>query len=176
MSSQNKDEQLYKKIIKIISSSTFRTPIKDFIDENCSIFTDIEENTFQQGGLYKEFCELIENLLQSVLKDNNITEEEFAAAAEKGLTIESDKKYFEQIIQFNDYNYFKKMMIHKNYQILRQVELAMQNKKYQSKRTSKKAGKFDENEIAEAIKLSLNEEEQRKKLRALEEEELKVYI
>lgn len=168
------DDWIYDYILGIITSPSFRSPIKNFIDENCGIFTEIDENTFQQGGLFKEFVELIENLLSSAMKDYCITDEMFLSASQKGLENPKHKKYFEQLIAFNDYNYFKNMMTKRNYQILKQAELAMNNKEYQSKKKKIQQGKFDEKDIEEAIKLSIKEEEEKKKLKALEDEDLKV--
>lgn len=169
------DDWSYDLIVGIITSPTFRTPIKNFIDENCSSFTEVSENTFEQGGLFKEFVALIENLLNSALRDNGIPDEMFLNASQKGLNDEKYKKYFVQLIEFSNYNYFKKLMTHRNYQILRQAEQALNNKQYQEKK-KKHQGKFDEKEIEEAIKLSLKEEEEKRKLRALEDEDLKKAI
>ena len=167
------DDWIYDYIVQTITSPTFRTPIKNFIDDNCEIFMEVEENTFRQGSVFKEFNLLVENLLNSALKENGITDEMFLKASEKGLNHEKHKKYFEQLIEFSNYNYFKKLMTHRNYQIIKQVEMALNNQQYQDKKKEHK-GEFNDKEIEEAIKLSLAEEEKLKKLQALEEEDLKV--
>ena len=109
------------------------------------------------------------------MKDYCISDEMFLAASQKGIEHPKHKKYFEQLINFNDYNYFKKMMCKRNYQILKQAELAMNSKEYKAMK-SKNEGKFDQKDIEEAIKISMKEAEDKKKLEALEDEDLKVKI
>ena len=121
MSSKEIDS-VYNYVLTKVKSPEFRNPIKDFIDENCQIFIDVSENTFQQGALFNEFTQLIDNLLESLCKENNISEEMFLLASKKGLDDEKNKKYFEQLISFNNYNYFKSMMTKRNYQIIKMVE------------------------------------------------------
>lgn len=43
---------IYDFVFGKITSPVFRNPIKDFIDDNCTYFLDMEENTFQQGALF----------------------------------------------------------------------------------------------------------------------------
>ena len=69
MSQLDNVDKVYEYVLKKVSSPEFRNKIKDFIDDNCSIFLDIEENTFQQGGLFNEFTMLVDNLLDQLCKD-----------------------------------------------------------------------------------------------------------
>ena len=55
-------EWMYEVVYQIIRSPEFRNPIKDFIDDNCGTFIGVEENTFEQGQLHKQFTLLIDNL------------------------------------------------------------------------------------------------------------------
>ena len=137
MSSKEIDS-VYNYVLTKVKSPEFRNPIKDFIDENCQIFIDVSENTFQQGALFNEFTQLIDNLLESLCKENNISEEMFLLASKKGLDDEKNKKYFEQLISFNNYNYFKSMMTKRNYQIIKMVEEQMEKKGEKKKRNRKR--------------------------------------
>ena len=119
-------EKIYQYILKKVSSPEFRNPIKNFIDENCTYFLDVDENTFQQGGLFNEFVMLVDNLLEKLCSDSKISEEMFLLAAKKGLEDEKNKKYFEQLIAFNNYNYFKSMMTKRHYQIILLAEKEME--------------------------------------------------
>ena len=116
MSKDNGDlDWMYDYILQTIRSPEFRNPIKDFIDDNCNTFIGLEENTFEQGDLHKKFIQLIDNLLDTITKDIGITEEMFCLAAKKGLEDQKDnKKYFEQLIAFNNYTYFKNLMTKRN--------------------------------------------------------------
>ena len=91
-------DSIYNWVAKKISGPSFRNIIKDFIDDNCSIFLDIEENTFQQGQIFNEFNQLLENILNDVLEEGGLTNEEFLVAAERGLTDQKYKKYFDSAI------------------------------------------------------------------------------
>ena len=110
-------EWMYEVVYQIIRSPEFRNPIKDFIDDNCGTFIGVEENTFEQGQLHKQFTLLIDNLLDTLTKEIGITEEMFCLAAKKGLNEPKAKKYFEQLISFTNYNYFKNLMTKRNFQL-----------------------------------------------------------
>lgn len=122
---KNNPESIYNWLCFKIASPSFRIIIKDFIDDNCSFFIDVEENTFQQGQLFNEFNQLLENLLSDLLVEGGITQEQFLTAAEKGLSDDKYKKYFDQILNLSDYNYFKKIMTKRNYQLIKRVEEQM---------------------------------------------------
>ena len=122
---KNNPESIYNWLCFKISSPGFRNIMKDFIDDNCNIFIDVDENTFQQGQLFNEFNQLLENLLSDLLVEGGLTQEQFLLAAEKGLSDEKYKKYFDQILNLSDYNYFKKVMTKRNYQLIKRVEEQM---------------------------------------------------
>ena len=142
MSKTDNIDKIYEYVVKKVSSPEFRNPIKNFIDENCGIFFDVDENTFEQGGLFNEFTMLVDNLLDKLCKDSKISEEMFLLSAKKGLEDEKNKKYFEQLIAFNNYNYFKSMMTKRNYQILLLAEKELEkNEKMKKLNESQKAQK-----------------------------------
>jgi hypothetical protein len=155
-------------------------------------FIDVDENTFEQGELFKELNQLLENLLQEVLEDGQLTQEDFLQAAEKGITDPKYKKYFNQVINFGDYNFFKTIMTKRNYQIIKMAEQQManaqkmaeegqeQNKEEENynneQRTKELVAKLleeEKKEYDEAIKQSLEEEDKRRRIAAIEEEELR---
>ena len=185
-------EDVYNFVAKRISGPAFRNPLKNFIDENCMTFIDVDENTFEQGELFKELNQLLENLLQEVLEDGQLTQEDFLQAAEKGITDPKYKKYFNQVINFGDYNFFKTIMTKRNYQIIKMAEQQManaqkmaeegqeQNKEEENynneQRTKELVAKLleeEKKEYDEAIKQSLEEEDKRRRIAAIEEEELR---
>ena len=120
-------EEVYQYVAKRISCPAFRNPLKNFIDENCLTFIDVDENTFEQGQLFKELNELLENLLKDVLEDGQLSQEEFLKAAERGIEDKQYKKYFNQVINFGDYNFFKSIMTKRNYQMIKMAEQQMAN-------------------------------------------------
>ena len=144
---------LYECVVQIVRCPEFRNPIKDFIDDNCGSFIGVDENTFEQGALFKEFTTLIDNLLETLTQDIGITEEMFCLAAKRGLRDEKLKKYFEQLISFTNYNYFKNLMTKRN--------LYLEELAYKQMMKDKDDGKN-----------SLALEEEKQKLKALEDEDL----
>jgi len=187
-------EEVYNYVAKRISGPTFRNPLKNFIDENCITFIDVDENTFEQGQLFKELNQLLENLLDDVLKDGQLTQEDFLKAAERGIEDKQYKKYFNQVINFGDYTFFKSIMTKRNYQIIKMAEQQMTNAKnmaeekkeevqvqafnneeneQKTKELVKKLLEEENKELDEAIKQSLEEEDKRRRIAAIEEEELR---
>ena len=179
---KNDPDSLYNWIAYKVSCPQFRNPIKNFIDENCSTFVDIDENSFEQGQLFNEMNLLIENLLKDVLDEGQITQEDFLKAAEKGMTDKKYKKYFNQIINFGDYTFFKSVMTKRNYQIIQMAEKQMNQEKEKENNDGKsgltpeliaKMLENEQSELNEAIKQSLDEEEEKRRIAILEEEEMK---
>ena len=165
--SNTENEWYYDYILETISSPQFRNPIKDFIDENCIVFVGEEENSVEQGILFKKFTKLVESLLEISLTELGITEEMFCLAAKKGLENPIAKKYFEQLISFTNYNYFKSLMTRRNMQLE-----DMQNMNSKNVKQKKKKVYINDRELQEAIKMSKATEEEIRKLKALEEREL----
>ena len=184
MSKEEADlDWVYDIVLQLIRSPEFRNPIKDFIDDNCNTFIGVEENTFEQGALHKQFVQLIDNLLDTITKDLGITEEMFCLAAKKGLKEPKAKKYFEQLISFTNYNYFKNLMTKRNFQLEELAYKQMMADKNQNKEEEgeedenkeeleKKRKEMEENELQCALKMSLAAEEEKKKLEQIEDEEL----
>ena len=202
----NDPDSIYNWLAARITSPEFRNVIKDYIDENCSSFIDVEENTFEQGQLFNEFTQLVENLLNDVLEESHISQETFLKAAQRGLEDPKYKKYFQQMISFSDYNYFKSLMCRRNYALIKQVEEQFnlkqgnnqqpeaqnpqanqinnqnqeQNKKSQEEINQELFEKHlreqEENDLQQALKDSLMIEEQQKRMREIEDEELRKAI
>ena len=184
-------EEVYQYVAKRISCPAFRNPLKNFIDENCLTFIDVDENTFEQGQLFKELNELLENLLKDVLEDGQLSQEEFLKAAERGTEDKQYKKYFNQVINFGDYNFFKSIMTKRNYQMIKMAEQQMANMHQMAEEQLKQQGEEREDndektkelvaqlienekrELEEAIKQSLAEDDKRRRMAAIEEEELR---
>ena len=141
---KNDPDSIYNWVAKRVSGPSFRNIIKDFIDDNCSLFIDIEENTFQQGQIFNEFNQLLENILGDVLEEGGLSQEQFLEAAQRGLEDKKYKKYFDQLLNFSDYNFFKRCMTKRNYALIKRFEekskLLNKKKKQKNKKSKKKKG------------------------------------
>ena len=191
MATTDKDlmDWIYDTVLQVIKSPQFRNPLKDFIDDNCSSFIGLDENTFEQGNLHKAFIALADNLLETMTQELDITEEMFCMAAKRGLEDQKEnRKYFEQLIAFNNYSYFKSMMTKRNLHLEKLAyEAMMKDKEKEIKPENKDNNEelkklIEEQNIAEkgeleaALKMSLAVEEEAKKLKELEDAELEKAI
>ena len=195
MSTLNPDEDLfnwiYDTVVQIVKSPEFRNPLKDFIDDNCGSFIGVEENTFEQGAIHKEFITLADNLLETMTQEIGITEEMFCLAAKRVLEDQKEnKKYFEQLIAFNNYNYFKNLMTKRNLHLEKiAYEEMMKDKQKESQaqpenkdnnvelqKLKEEQNKAEKGELECALKMSLALEEEAKKLKELEDAELEKAI
>ena len=166
---KNNPDSIYNWICFKISSPAFRNIIKDYIDDNCNIFIDVDENTFQQGQLFNEFNQLLENLLGDLLVEGGITQEQFLEAAQKGLEDKQYKKYFDQILNFSDYNYFKSIMTKRNYTLIKKVEEQMDKAK-------KDIEKKKQEELERKLKIENQKKGNIKTDREIEEEKQRILL
>ena len=165
----NNPDSIYNWIAFKITSPTFRVIIKDFIDDNCSLFIDVDENTFQQGQLFNEFTQLIENLLNDLLAEGGISQEQFLTAAQRGLEDPKYKKYFDQLINFSDYNYFKNLMTKRNYNLIKKVEEEIAKKQ-------KEKEKQKQEQIERQLRIENQKKGNTKTEREIEEEKQRILL
>ncbi|OMJ77542.1 hypothetical protein SteCoe_22832 [Stentor coeruleus] len=115
---------------------------------------------------------MIENLLENLLKELNVSSELFIHIVEIGMKNQDDKKVFEQIIACDSFMSFKKLMTKRNKEIEVEVVKSMKKEGIATEEDLELA--LEKQEIAEvgyALALSIAwEEEQRRKAREAEEE------
>ena len=165
---------IYDLVIEIISSPEFRNPIKDFIDENCDSFVGTEENTLDQGKIFKNFNEFIDSLLASFIIEIGISEEMFILAAKKAIENPKNKmhkKYILQLISFTNYLYFKNLMTKRNIQ-LEQQALKLLN---ENNNNNIKVNNNNLNNVEKIVEnnIQIVEEEEIKKINKINENDIK---
>ena len=132
---------------------------------------------------------MIENLLNDVLAEGNISQEDFLKCAERGMEDKKYKKYFNQIINFGDYTFFKNVMVKRNFQLIKLAEMQMNqdnggeneneignvNEEQQNftPEMLEQMKQNEQNEINAAIQKSLEEEDEKRRIAAIEEEEMR---
>ena len=134
----NKDDSIYYWIANKISSHDFRNEINNFIEDKCSIFTDDNINSFQRGVIFKDMNFLLDQLLNSVYEEGNITPEDYSKASQRGKTDKKYRKYFIQMEKFRDYSFFREAMVKRNIQLTELAEKQMniiKNKNNNEKKT-----------------------------------------
>jgi hypothetical protein len=120
-----------------------------------------------------------------MLSEIGASQELFLLVAKKGLDNPKDKKYFEQLVTFDNYVYFKNMMIRRNLQLEEQaMELMYEKNKSKGKKNDSEAPPElknfqkirEETDLECAIRMSLAIEEEKAKLREMEDEDLLVRL
>ena len=127
---KNDPDSLYNWVAYKISCPDFRNTIKDFINDNCSIFIDNEENFLEYEKIFKQFNQLVDDLIKDILHEGNISKQEFLNITNRGRKDIIYKKYFKQLTDFKDYNLFKNMMCKRNNELAKmsEDEIKEQNK------------------------------------------------
>ena len=178
---KNNPEDIYKYISKSISEHSFRSQIRNFINQNCHHFTSENDDSLLHQKLFEKMCEIIEKNLNKILSKAKLTEIDFYIAATNGEQDPKYKKYFNQVINMKDFYYFKKIMIKRKNEMAELPKKTIMdiyaNKKEDEKEKLKKViqDKLKEEEdieILKAIQLSLEEGEKIKNESINEQQEL----
>lgn len=111
---KEEDAWAYDFIKQYFISPLWRNPLINFIEENCLIFEDSEENKFEYTKIFKEFVGLCEILIESILVDTGISEKVLAQCIAKGLSHKKDAKIFKQLLVCDNFLSFKSIMVAKN--------------------------------------------------------------
>lgn len=115
-------EFIANQVTSMFWSPTWIAPIAQFIDANCGIFEDVEENKFEYTFIHKAFKQLVEDLLEAHLSELSVTTEQFTTFCEHGLTGSNGlhRDLIEQLLSFEDFLVFKAMMVKRNCEIVRE--------------------------------------------------------
>ena len=141
-------ESLYNWVAYKISCPDFRNTIKDFTNDNCTIFIDSEEKSSYNDILFIQFKRLIIDLKNDILHEGKISKVEFNKIVERGINDEKYKKYF-KLLGLENYEIFKKRMIKRNIELFKiSKNQIKENKKKENQNEAKKEG----NEIKETKK------------------------
>eukprot|EP00418_Pyrodinium_bahamense_P065030 CAMPEP_0179088978 /NCGR_PEP_ID=MMETSP0796-20121207/40514_1 /TAXON_ID=73915 /ORGANISM="Pyrodinium bahamense, Strain pbaha01" /LENGTH=220 /DNA_ID=CAMNT_0020786517 /DNA_START=68 /DNA_END=727 /DNA_ORIENTATION=+ len=113
MADDAENDRISRQVIAMLKAPTWVSPIANFIDENCLIFDDAEENKLEYTLVHKAFTQLVDELLAAHLAELAVTQEEFLAFCQRGLTGEDElhRSLVEQLISVDDFLVFKAMMV-----------------------------------------------------------------
>eukprot|EP00435_Cladocopium_sp_Y103_P044165 s141_g12.t1 len=111
-------------ILGILKSPTWVVPTMDFIDQKAILFDETEESTHEQMQCHRDFQELVTSLFLAHLAEVSITEEQFEAFMEVGLSsggASVHRALAEQLLSVDDFLSFKAMMCKHNADLCREV-------------------------------------------------------
>jgi hypothetical protein len=121
-------------------------------------------------------------MLEVMLIELGASHEQFISIANRGLEHPEDKKYFEQLIANENFLYFKNMMLKRNMQLEEQAFKLMMEKENKTLEDFKldpvwveKQKKREQNELDAAIAMSLAIENEKRRFRDMEDEDLRVF-
>jgi len=67
-------------VVEYLQSPIWKNPIMDFIDENCIVFEDEEENRLEYTDVHNKFKALVDKQLEAYIQDLGITPQDFVMA------------------------------------------------------------------------------------------------
>eukprot|EP00434_Breviolum_minutum_P026910 symbB.v1.2.023786.t4/scaffold2207.1/size85781/2 len=104
-------------------SPTWIIPISQFVDQNCLVFEDQEENKLEYTLVHNSFKQLVEDLLAAHLVELDISTDEFTSFCEFGLSGSNElhRSLVEQLISVDDFLVFKAMMLKRNSELTREA-------------------------------------------------------
>lgn len=100
-------------IVDYLASPTWRNPIINFVDENCIVFEDAEENSLEYTNVHMRFKKLIDGQLEAFIQDLGIRPSDFVQACSKAAS-KVHKDLLIQLLSVDDFLLFKQMMVQRN--------------------------------------------------------------
>ena len=170
------DVWLFDYMAGVMRSPCWDVPVMTFIDEHCIVFDSEEENKFSYSEIHAKFKVLIDNLLEQNLSAVGATEDQFFEACEsvhesKGLSLSKD--VLSHIMSVNDFLTFKKLMVKRNMELeLEAVKALERNNGCASPIRAPVDAKEEEDQLAEALRLSKADAEVAKVAEEAKEAEL----
>ena len=102
---------LFDSVMGFLKSPGWALPVMSFIDDNCVVFDDEDENKLVYMEIYNAFREMVDSLLEMHLSEMGVDAPLFLAVCQKASSMEAQKEVLEQVLAVDDYISFKKMMV-----------------------------------------------------------------
>ena len=80
---QEENSWLIDLILSFFHSAEWKGPVLSFIETNCSIFDEEDENKLEYTMIHKQFKELTEGLIEGMLSELGASNDDFASAFDK---------------------------------------------------------------------------------------------
>ncbi|XP_019643885.1 PREDICTED: cilia- and flagella-associated protein 36-like isoform X2 [Branchiostoma belcheri] len=102
-------------VVQFLRSPTWTVPVMNFIEENCLVFDNDEENKLEYTEAHNQYKGMVEALLGSFMEDLGITEDQFTEGCKKELLSAQAGTYplglFQQLWAADNFLTFKAMMV-----------------------------------------------------------------
>ena len=117
---KKKRKEQYKLIRNYLSDKEYRKSIRNFIDNNCEKFNDVETPlTNEQKELFEQIKSLLFEPLKKICEENNISDVLFKEFIEEGTNDKKDihRNHFIQLKSFQKESYILSLMQKRKIQI-----------------------------------------------------------
>eukprot|EP01112_Ceratiomyxa_fruticulosa_P023312 TRINITY_DN8850_c0_g1_i1.p1 TRINITY_DN8850_c0_g1~~TRINITY_DN8850_c0_g1_i1.p1 ORF type:complete len:316 (-),score=73.10 TRINITY_DN8850_c0_g1_i1:81-1028(-) len=110
-------------VVGFLRSPLWETPIHNFIDKNCTVFDNEEENKFEYTPVHEEYKKLVEKTLETHLIENSsdssmqLTAEKFLEACQAAAPSPSMREVLDLVLATEDFLLFKRIMFQRNLQL-----------------------------------------------------------
>jgi len=114
-------------VARIMNSPRWDAEVLSFVEEYCIYFSGAEENELHHSVYHEKFKEVVERVISDILQDCSISEEQFCVAVTSSDLI--SKVILEQLLAFDDFPTFKRLMVARNHQLEEEAIRALHLKK-----------------------------------------------
>jgi uncharacterized UPF0160 family protein len=90
------------------------TPVMSYVDENCIVFDNDDENKLEYSEIHNGFKRIVDDLLCDLMAEVEITQEQFLEAFEKAKSNPQHQRIVNQILAVENFVAFKKLMVKRN--------------------------------------------------------------
>ena len=104
---------IINEIISFVNSSNKQEKINDFLEINCLIFENEEENKHEYYEIFQNYIKLFEKELEIFLRDNFLKKEEVLESFIHFKDQIVYKDFLEEFMNINNFEHFKKTMVQK---------------------------------------------------------------
>jgi hypothetical protein len=110
-------EWLYEILINFIRSPMWKSPIHSFIDEYCTAFDGDTENQLDHTEIHKNFCKVVDDLLENLFSEMEIDFSIFVDACKSVTPDTNEAHVIDQLTKVQDFDTFKGVMSRRNEQL-----------------------------------------------------------
>eukprot|EP00930_Biecheleria_cincta_P002778 TRINITY_DN103777_c0_g1_i1.p1 TRINITY_DN103777_c0_g1~~TRINITY_DN103777_c0_g1_i1.p1 ORF type:complete len:484 (+),score=128.44 TRINITY_DN103777_c0_g1_i1:56-1507(+) len=117
-------EWLSDYVLAFLKSPSWVAPIAQFVDEQCIVFDNEEENKLEYTQCHNEFKQLIDSLLAAHLLEISVSRDQFEQFCHTGLANNPalHRVLVEQLLSVDDFQVFKAMMSKRNASLFREAQ------------------------------------------------------
>ncbi|XP_067277867.1 cilia- and flagella-associated protein 36 [Pseudorasbora parva] len=111
------DAWVVESVAGFLGSPDWLIPLADFMENNCSVFDDEDENKLTYTEIHQQYKQLVERLLESFLQEVGITEPQFVSACSSLSGSKALQAVLQPVLATSDFQMFRSLMVQKNMEL-----------------------------------------------------------